>query len=134
MGLDRRFADLGLGLGDGSVVALAQSLGVRRLATRDVRHFAAVRLRDGRSFDLHAGVRVHEDRHRSVSTCWAVRSAAAGCGLLALIEQASVVARILGHLGLPTEVPTPRPARASPLVDVADDVDAAREGGFEADW
>jgi predicted nucleic acid-binding protein len=40
MEVDRRFADLGLGLVDGSVVALAQSLGIRRLATRDVRHFA----------------------------------------------------------------------------------------------
>ena len=34
--VDRRFADLGLGLVDGSVVALAESLGIRRLATRDV--------------------------------------------------------------------------------------------------
>ena len=52
MEVDRRFADLRLGLVDGSVVALAESLGVRRLATRDVRHFAAVRLRDGRPFEL----------------------------------------------------------------------------------
>jgi uncharacterized protein len=52
MEVDRRFADLGLGLVDGSVVALAESLGIHRLATSDVRHFAAVRLRDGRSFDL----------------------------------------------------------------------------------
>jgi predicted nucleic acid-binding protein len=52
MEVDRRFADLRLGLVDGSVVALAESLGIRRLATRDVRHFAAVRLRDGRSFEL----------------------------------------------------------------------------------
>ena len=52
MEIDGRFADLGLGLVDSSVVALAESLGVRRLATRDVRHFAAVRLRDGRAFDL----------------------------------------------------------------------------------
>jgi predicted nucleic acid-binding protein len=52
MEMDRRFADLRLCLVDGSVVALAESLGVRRLATRDVRHFAAVRLRDGRSFEL----------------------------------------------------------------------------------
>jgi predicted nucleic acid-binding protein len=52
MEVDRRFADLGLGLVDSSVVALAESLGIRRLATRDVRHFAAVRLRDGRSFEL----------------------------------------------------------------------------------
>jgi predicted nucleic acid-binding protein len=52
MEVDRRFADLSLGLVDGSVVALAESLGIRRLATRDVRHFAAVRLHDGRPFDL----------------------------------------------------------------------------------
>jgi predicted nucleic acid-binding protein len=52
MEVDRRFADLGLGLVDGSVVALAESLGIRRLATRDVRHFAAVRLRDGGSLEL----------------------------------------------------------------------------------
>lgn len=52
MEVDRRFADLGLGLVDGSIVALAESLAIRRLATRDVRHFAAVRLRDGRSFEL----------------------------------------------------------------------------------
>ncbi|HWW85878.1 MAG TPA: PIN domain-containing protein [Vicinamibacterales bacterium] len=52
MEADRRFADLGLSLVDSTVVALAESLGIRRLATRDVRHFAAVRLRDGRGFDL----------------------------------------------------------------------------------
>jgi predicted nucleic acid-binding protein len=52
MEVDRRFADLHLGLVDASVVALAESLGIRRLATRDVRHFAAVRLRDGRALDL----------------------------------------------------------------------------------
>jgi hypothetical protein len=34
--------------------------------------------------------------------------------LVALIEQASVVHRILRHLGLPTEVAEPRPARAPP--------------------
>jgi predicted nucleic acid-binding protein len=52
MEVDRGFADLGLGIVDGSIVALAESLGIRRLATRDVRHFAAVRLRDGRAFEL----------------------------------------------------------------------------------
>jgi predicted nucleic acid-binding protein len=52
MEVDRRFEDLRLGLVDGSIVALAESLGIRRLATRDVRHFATVRLRDGRAFDL----------------------------------------------------------------------------------
>ena len=42
----------------------------------------------------------------------------AGCGgrlrLVALIERASVVQGILRHLGLPTELPEPRPARAPP--------------------
>jgi predicted nucleic acid-binding protein len=52
MEIDRRYSDLGLGLVDGSVVALAEGLGVRRVATRDVRHFAAVRLRDGSPFEL----------------------------------------------------------------------------------
>jgi predicted nucleic acid-binding protein len=52
MEIDRRYGDLGLGLVDGSIVALAESLGIRRLATRDVRHFGAVRLRDGRPFEL----------------------------------------------------------------------------------
>lgn len=46
MHVDRHFEDLGLGLVDGSIVALAEDLGIRRLATRDVRHFAAVRLHD----------------------------------------------------------------------------------------
>ena len=35
--------------------------------------------------------------------------------LIALIEQANVIQRILRHLGLPTELPEPRPARAPPL-------------------
>ena len=35
--------------------------------------------------------------------------------LIALIEDASVVRRILRHLGMPTEIPAPRPARAPPL-------------------
>jgi hypothetical protein len=52
MEVDLRYADLGLGLVDASVVALAESLDVRRLATRDVRHFTAVRLRNGQSFEL----------------------------------------------------------------------------------
>jgi hypothetical protein len=52
MDIDRRYSDLGLGLVDGSVVALAEGLGIRRLATRDVRHFAAVRLRDGSALEL----------------------------------------------------------------------------------
>ncbi|MBI5482776.1 MAG: PIN domain-containing protein [Deltaproteobacteria bacterium] len=52
MAIDRRYATLGLGLVDASVVALAEHVGVTRLATRDLRHFAAVRLADGRAFDL----------------------------------------------------------------------------------
>jgi hypothetical protein len=38
-----------------------------------------------------------------------------GMRLLALIEQASLIARILTHLGLPTDVPAARPPRAPPL-------------------
>ena len=52
MEIDRRFSSLGLGLVDASVIALAEGLGIHRLATRDVRHFAAVRLRDGSPFEL----------------------------------------------------------------------------------
>jgi predicted nucleic acid-binding protein len=52
MAIDKRYADLGLGLVDASLVALAEDLGVRRIATRDVRHFRAVRLRDGSAFEL----------------------------------------------------------------------------------
>jgi hypothetical protein len=35
--------------------------------------------------------------------------------LIALIEEPAVIRRILGHLGLPTEVPAARPARPPPL-------------------
>ena len=52
MEIDGRYNNLGLGLVDASVVVLAENLGIRRLATRDVRHFAAVRLRDGTAFEL----------------------------------------------------------------------------------
>jgi uncharacterized protein len=52
MAVDQRFADLRLGLVDASIVVLAEDLGVRRVATRDVRHFSAVRLRDGSALDL----------------------------------------------------------------------------------
>jgi hypothetical protein len=52
MDVDRRYSSLGLGLVDGSVVALAEELDIRRVATRDVRHFAAVRLRDGSALEL----------------------------------------------------------------------------------
>jgi uncharacterized protein len=52
MEIDRQYADLGLGLVDASIAALAEALGVYRIATRDVRHFSALRLRGGRGFDL----------------------------------------------------------------------------------
>jgi hypothetical protein len=52
MEIDRRYDNLGLGLVDASIVAVAEEVGVARLATRDVGHFSAVRLRDGRAFDL----------------------------------------------------------------------------------
>ena len=52
MEIDRRYSDLRLGLVDSSVIALAEQLGVRRIATRDVRHFAAVRFADGSAFEL----------------------------------------------------------------------------------
>ncbi len=37
--------------------------------------------------------------------------------LIALIDQAAVIQRILRHLGEPAEVPVPRPSRAPPLFD-----------------
>jgi hypothetical protein len=41
--------------------------------------------------------------------------------LIALIEEAAVIDRILRHLGVPAAIPAPRPARAPPLqVDVVD--------------
>lgn len=52
MQIDRYYEDLELGLVDASIVALAEEIGVARIATRDVRHFSAVRLADGRPFDL----------------------------------------------------------------------------------
>lgn len=52
MEIDRRYEDLGLGPVDASVVALADTISVRRIATRDVRHFAAVRLRDRGALEL----------------------------------------------------------------------------------
>lgn len=50
--IDRAHRDLRLGLVDASIVALAELVGVRRIATRDVRHFSSVRLRDGSAFEL----------------------------------------------------------------------------------
>ena len=42
--LDARHADLGLGLVDGAVAAVAERLGARAIATLDVRHFGVLEL------------------------------------------------------------------------------------------
>lgn len=52
MTIDQRYSDLSLGLVDASVVALAETVRIRRIATRDVRDFAAVRLHDGTALEL----------------------------------------------------------------------------------
>jgi predicted nucleic acid-binding protein len=52
MEIDERFDRLGLGLCDAFQVVLAEDLGVRRIVTRDVRHFSAVRLRDGSAMEI----------------------------------------------------------------------------------
>jgi len=52
--LDARFADLGLGLVDGTVAAVAERRRVRRILTTDRRHFSALRVgpRLDRSLEL----------------------------------------------------------------------------------
>ncbi len=50
--LDRRYADLDLGLADLSVAVLAGRLGTRRILTFDQRHFRAVRPIQGGAFTL----------------------------------------------------------------------------------
>ena len=50
-----------------------------------------------------------------VLTCWRVLGWRGGrLRLIALIEEAAVIGRILRNLGVPTEIPSPRPARAPP--------------------
>ena len=74
-------------------------------------------------------------RRRARGQCWAELMrrtfgfdvlACPRCGsrlrLIALIEEATVIERILGHLGVPTAIPAPHPARAPPFS--ADIVDA----------
>jgi hypothetical protein len=68
--------------------------------------------------------------HREEARCWAELMrrtfgldvlACQRCGgrfrLIALIEEASVIERILRHFHLPTELPGPRPGRAPPLIE-----------------
>ncbi len=50
--LDRRYADLDLGLADLSVAVLARKLGTRRILTFDERHFRVVRPLQGGTFTL----------------------------------------------------------------------------------
>lgn len=50
--LTHRYADLGLGGTDASVVAIAERLGVDRIATFDRRHFSVVRPRHVEAFQL----------------------------------------------------------------------------------
>lgn len=50
--LVRRFGSFPLGGTDASVVALAERLGVREIATFDRRHFPAIRPKDGGHFTL----------------------------------------------------------------------------------
>jgi uncharacterized protein len=43
--LNERYADLGLGLVDATVMAVAERVGARAVATLDLRHFGAVELK-----------------------------------------------------------------------------------------
>jgi uncharacterized protein len=52
LGLDRRYADLDLGLADLSIAILARKLGTRRILTFDQRHFRAIRPMQGGAFTL----------------------------------------------------------------------------------
>jgi predicted nucleic acid-binding protein len=65
MEIDAAYPALALGIVDASIVALAEELGVTRLATRDVRDFAAVRLADGRAFELIVQPTRQEGRRRA---------------------------------------------------------------------
>jgi predicted nucleic acid-binding protein len=47
--LNERYRALGLGLVDGAVIAVAERLGARAIATLDLRHFGAVQIRGGPS-------------------------------------------------------------------------------------
>ena len=50
--LDRRYADLNLGLADLSVAVIAHKLGTRRILTFDQRHFRAIRPLQGGVFTI----------------------------------------------------------------------------------
>jgi predicted nucleic acid-binding protein len=67
MRIDQAYAELGLGLVDATIVALAEELGVVRIATRDVRDFSVVRLADGRPFELAVAPKGMAPRPRRLS-------------------------------------------------------------------
>lgn len=50
--LQDQYADLGLGVVDASVIALAERIGERRIATLDHRHFGVVRPAHAAAFEL----------------------------------------------------------------------------------
>lgn len=52
LGIVSRFADLGIGLTDASIVVLAERYRTRRILTLDRRHFAALRASRGEPFEL----------------------------------------------------------------------------------
>jgi hypothetical protein len=60
----------------------------------------------------HAAAFARPDRPWGVSS--AARAVAGGCGVLATIDDPVVIRKILVHLGLPTEVPAPRPTLRAP--------------------
>ena len=50
--VEARFADLGVGLVDASVVVTCESIGETRVATLDRRHFSVLRTSDGKALDI----------------------------------------------------------------------------------
>ncbi len=86
------------------------------------------RLKEPATEDVREPDPAETARRKAPGQCWASLMARTfgfdvlacdRCGgrlrLVALIEEAAVIGRILRHLGLPTEVASPRPARAPPL-------------------
>jgi hypothetical protein len=98
---------------------------------------AAGRAIGGPEADTNAADAREPARRRVRGQCWAALMqrtygidvlACPRCGgrlrLIALIERAAVIDRILRHLGVPAEIPAPRPARSPPTEP--DMSDAAR--------